>query len=166
MSEIDKIFKDVFSEIDFNKTEIELQKELIKKEKIKKEEDKGEVSGIIDNLLNRLDKFRMLYGTVDEKLLDKSVDLVLERLNCVLVTSDLSCECGANITVKYVMRNQISTRYTNYTDLEYTDPGYMYYYTDYRYLFHCGHCGAKCIITSPSEIVKVIEILSKKGLDV
>jgi len=158
MGDIDKIFKEVFDDINFDKKIVEKKESEPQIDKIKE---------YINELFFRFESYQQKFGigVIDDKILNKSIEMMLDKMNCSLGSSNFDCRCGTNIEVKYVVKKDRIGFYGHPTNIDGYD-NYIYDYSDhirfYQYVFYCSHCGERCIINSSTEFVDVLEILSKK----
>jgi hypothetical protein len=143
-----KIFDDIFDELD------------LKTQEGPKKEGKKEIGDFedyffINVIFDRLEEFQRQYGLIDKKLIDKTIDYGLDKYDCHLEKTTIQCKCGAKMYVKFISKNLSSSPFS-YND---------YCYDSNHYLIRCNYCDRKFIINSASEIIDVVEILSKKRLN-
>ncbi len=151
--DIENMFKDVFSDL----TSLSSKEEKIE-EKI--EED---IFSYIDNVFSRLNEFQRRFNIVDENIVNRSIQMLLDKYDLYLTNENNNCNCGSKFNIKFISRR----RKINFSDIDYYTPfNDSFNYRYHRFLFVCPYCKENIIISSTDEIVGVIEMNFKKELGV
>ena len=152
MGDINKIFKEVFDDIN-----LEIGKKVILDKRVNSEDIE-----YINNVFNRLEHFYKMYGEklVNGEAIDKAVKMILSKRNFSLEESNIECKCGALIKVKYVinLNNKMNMQDDNYRNYGHT------LFKDSRYMLKCSLCNTSIVIISSYDIVGIMEILVNKRL--